>query len=250
MPEAITSVLATPGLGWLVLAVVVAGLVRGFSGFGGAMIYLPVAARWLSPFEAITTLAVMEMIGPLPNAVRALCESVLGDVARLVLGMVIALPIGISILALVAPEVFRYGVSISSFGLLALLIAGFRYRGVLSRGVIFGTGFLGGLSAGCVGLPGPPVIMLYMGADHPPRVIRSTLMLYLFMADLVMLATLWGFGHLVISAIGVGLLLGGPYMVGNLIGARIFRPEAERTYRAVAYMIIAASGLSGLPLWD
>lgn len=226
------------------------GVVRGFSGFGGAMIYLPVAARWLSPFEAITTLAVMEMIGPLPNVTRALRDAVGRDVVRLVAGMVIALPFGVAILALVAAEVFRYGVSVSSFTLLALLIGGVRYRGQLSRAIVYTAGLLGGFTAGCVGLPGPPVIMLYMSATQPPKVIRATLMLYLLLADVAMLATLWGFGHLVFSAIGLGFLLAVPYLLGNMMGARIFRPENERTFRAVAYMIIAVSGLSGLPLWD
>jgi hypothetical protein len=30
----------------------------------------------------------------------------------------------------------------------------------------------------------------------------------------------------------------------------MFRPEAERIYRWVAYLIIAGSAISGLPVWD
>ena len=48
----------------------------------------------------------------------------------------------------------------------------------------------------------------------------------------------------------LGVLLILPYMAGNLIGARFFRPEQEGIYRRVAYLLIAASALSGLPLWD
>ena len=67
MPEALAAALATPGLPWLAAAVFVAGMVRGFAGFGTAMVYLPVAGQILSPFEALTTLVVMDMIGPLPH---------------------------------------------------------------------------------------------------------------------------------------------------------------------------------------
>jgi len=247
MPDWLGSVLATPGLIWLILRVFVAGMVRGFSGFGTAMIYLPGAAQWLSPFAAITTLVTMEMIGPLPNIPRALREGHWRDVLRLGAGMALALPLGVWVLSKVAPEVFRYGLSFSALGLLVLLMAGVRYRGNLHRSMIYLTGGLGGFMAGVVGLPGPPIIMLYMAARHPTNVIRASIILYLFLADAAMLLVYALFGNLVFWAIGLGLVLAVPYLLGNMLGARIFRPEAERAYRLVAYAIIAFSAVSGLP---
>ena len=57
-------------------------------------------------------------------------------------------------------------------------------------------------------------------------------------------------GHLRLSAVALGVVLILPYTLGNWIGARIFRPEAERMYRIAAYVIIAISALHGLPIWD
>ena len=152
MPDALAALAGTPGLVWLIGAAVVAGLVRGFAGFGTAMIYLPVASQWLPPFEALTTLVVMDLIGPLPHVKRALRDGFPADVARLSLGMIVALPVGVYALSLVAPEVFRYGVSLVTLTLLVLLVGGVRYSGVLSRSMIYGTGAVGGLMAGSVGL--------------------------------------------------------------------------------------------------
>ncbi len=45
-------VIASEGFWMLVAVATVAGLVRGFSGFGTAMVYLPVAGQILTPFEA------------------------------------------------------------------------------------------------------------------------------------------------------------------------------------------------------
>ncbi len=249
MPDWLAPVLDTPGLGWLIAGVFVAGLVRGFSGFGTAMVYLPVAGTWLSPFEALTTLAVFEMIGPLPNIPRALRDGHPRDVLRLGLGMALALPVGVMLLGMVAPEVFRYGVSLAALGLLVLLVSGVRYHGVLGKRLIFGTGAMGGLLAGSVGLPGPPVIMLYMAAPHPAHVIRANITTYLLLADVALLAVLWLSGNLVLSALGLGALLAVPYLLGNVAGAAVFRPGYERVYRWTAYAIIAASALHGLPLW-
>lgn len=250
MPETLAAILATPGLLWLVLGASVAGVVRGFAGFGTAMIYLPVAGQFLAPFEALTTLICMDLIGPIPNLPRALRDGYPADVLRLATGMVLAVPLGVLVLSLVAPEVFRYGVSVIAIILLLLLIGGVRYIRRLSGPMIFATGGLGGFLAGCVGLPGPPVIMLYMAAPHPPQVIRANMIMYLLSADIVLLCVLALFGHLVPTAIGLGLLLALPYLLGNLIGAAIFRPEAAKIYRFVAYAIIATSAVMGLPFWD
>ena len=47
MPDAIATALGQPGLGWLFLAALVAGSVRGFAGFGTGMIFVPAAAQVL-----------------------------------------------------------------------------------------------------------------------------------------------------------------------------------------------------------
>lgn len=242
--------LATGDLLWLAAAALVAGIVRGFSGFGTAMIYLPVAGQILTPFETLTTLVAMDIVGPLPNVPRALRDGHPPDVIRLAIGLFVALPLGVWTLSIVEPEVFRYGVSIAAMILLVVLISGVRYRGALTPPLIYGTGAAGGFLCGSVGLPGPPVILLYMASPLPSQAVRANSTLYLILADAALLAMLWGFGHLVLSAVLIGLALIVPYMSGTVAGAALFRPGHERLYRTVAYLIIAASALSGLPLWD
>ncbi|MDU8945079.1 sulfite exporter TauE/SafE family protein [Ovoidimarina sediminis] len=227
-----------------------AGLVRGFSGFGTAMIYLPIAGQVLSPFAAITTLVLMDIVSPLPNAPRAWREGEPKDLIRLGTGFVIALPLGIWLLTQVPAEVFRYAVSGVALVLLLCLGLGLRYRGNLGRPMIFGTGLLSGITAGTAGLPGPPVILLYMTSARPSQVVRANTLLYLILSDTVILPTLALFGRLDGGAILLGLLMILPCGAGNILGARFFRPGHEGLYRRVAYALIALSAISGLPLWD
>lgn len=242
--------LATPDLIWLAGAALAAGLVRGFTGFGTAMVYLPMAGQFLSPFAAITTLVIMDLFGPLPNVPRALRDGHPGDVLRLTVGLAIAVPLGVGVLGLVAPEVFRYGVSLLALALLVCLMLGIRYRGVLTRPMIYLTGALGGFFGGSAGMAGPPVILLYMASTLPASAVRANTMLFLLLSDVVLLVMLWFFDRLVPAALLTGALMIVPYLTGNIIGARLFRPEQERIYRRVAYAVIAASALSGLPVWD
>ena len=52
------------GLYWLIFAAVVAGLVRGFSGFRTNLVFLPLSGQFLPPFWALLTLVMMNLIGP------------------------------------------------------------------------------------------------------------------------------------------------------------------------------------------
>ena len=209
--EAIFAAIASDGIWLLAITALVAGLVRGFAGFGTAMVYLPVAGQILPPFEALTTLMVMDLIGPLPNLPRAFRISDRLDILRLSLGALIAVPLGVLVLGLIEPAMFRYGVSLIAIALLILLISGFRYQGKLRPRMIFGTGAIGGFLAGSVGLPGPPVIMLYMASPHPVAVIRANIMVYLLLVDLVMIAVLQINGFF--GGLGAGL--------GGVVGAAL-----------------------------
>ncbi len=250
MPDALSLALATPGLGFLGLGAFFAGVVRGFTGFGTAMVYLPVAAQVLGPFEALTTLIVKDLVAPLIHVPRAIRDGHPADVMRLAVGAVFAVPLGVWVLSLVDPSIFRWGVSLVALSMLSVLIMGVRYRGKLTRPLIFATGAMGGFLAGCVGLPGPPIILLYMASSLPAQAIRANNMLYLILADVILLVVLWWSGFLVVSALAIGVLMIAPYLLGNWVGAQLFRPEAERVYRAVAYAIIAGSAILGMPVWD
>lgn len=240
----------TPGLLWLAGAALVAGLVRGFSGFGTAMIYLPVAAQVLSPIWAIVTLTIMELVGPMPNIPRAWRDGHRADLVRLAIGLTVVLPLGLALLAIIRPETYRYVLSGLSLALLVCLVLGLRWRGELRPPLVYGIGGFSGLSGGIAGLPGPPVILLYMASPHPANVIRANTMLHLFFFDWLLLVMIAMRGELGWTPVMIGAMLIVPNLVGNIVGGWLFRPAHEALYRWVAYVIIAASALSGLPLWD
>ena len=250
MTAALAAALGQEGLGWLLLGVTLAGLVRGFSGFGTAMVYLPFAGAFLPPVWALTTLVVMDVLGPLPNVPRALRDGEPRDVLRLTAGAMIGLPAGVALLVAVSPDAFRFAVSLISLALLALLALGVRYRGPMGGGLIVGTGAVGGVLGGIVGLAGPPVIMLYMASTRAVAAIRANILLYLVVMDVLMIGLYGLTGLLVLTPVLMGLMLAVPYLLANMAGAAMFRPERGRAYRAAAYTIIAVSAAGGLPLWD
>ncbi len=249
MPDVIHQAFQTEGLIWLVIAVFAAGLVRGFSGFGSAMIIMPAAAAVLSPVEALIFVSMAELLGPLPNLRDALRDGAPREVGRLMLGAILALPFGLWWLTRVDPQVFGWVVSLIVLSLLVLLMTGWRYRGTLTKKMTIGAGAIGGFMTGFSGIPGPPVIMLYMASTLPIKVIRANFLLYLLSIDLVFIPVLWANGLMVWPIVVLGLLVGLVNVAANALGALLFNPDAERVFRIVAYLIIAVSAILGLPLW-
>ncbi|MDP5335334.1 MAG: TSUP family transporter [Paracoccaceae bacterium] len=250
MPDALGAALAFDGLGWLIAGTLLAGFVRGFSGFGTALVFMPVAGQLMPPIWALTVLVVMDVFGPLPNLPRARRDGNPREVALLSIAMIIALPLGLMVLASIRPELFRYAVSTLALLVPILLLAGLRYRGPLSAPILLGTGGVSGFLGGVVGVPGPPVILLYLASTRLAAQVRANILIYLFVFDIVLIAVLALQDRLEAVPVILGLLLALPVMLANMAGAAIFRPERERHYRAAAYVIIAAAAISGLPVWD
>ncbi|MGV6804936.1 MAG: sulfite exporter TauE/SafE family protein [Ruegeria sp.] len=237
------------GLAVIVFAALLGGIVRGFSGFGTALIFLPVSTPYLGPFGALIALTCMDVFGPLPNLRRAWADVDRKDLLRLVLGCGLVLPFGLWILTRVEPEVFRYAVSLVTLLMLAVLTLGLRYTGEVRRAMVTAIGGAAGFLGGVAGIPGPAVILFYMSRPLPVSVIRATILLFLLSFDFLIFGYLAAFGQLTWAAVGLGLLLAIPNLVGNWIGGWMFRPEREKLYRGIAYSVIAVAALSGLPLW-
>ncbi len=250
MPEALQAVFATEGLIWLLCGVVAAGLVRGFAGFGSGMIIMATASSVLEPVAAVIFMMMAELIGPLPNLRAAWRDGAPRDVGRLMIGATLAVPPGIWLLSNFSGEAFGWVVSVTILILLVLLMSGWRYKGVLTPALTVGTGALGGFMCGFAGIPGPPVIMLYMSSRLPISVIRANFLLYLLAIDVVMIAVFWGSGLFIWEVAVLGLFAGIPNLIANIAGARLFDPNAEGVFRTVAYIVIAASAILGLPVWN
>jgi uncharacterized membrane protein YfcA len=250
MPEVLGHVLALDGLEWLILGTFVAGVVRGFTGFGTALVYLPIAGMFLPPIWALIVLVVMDVLGPLPTMPRAWRDGQPLAVSKMWLGMVLALPLGLMVLYAVRPEVFRYAVCIGSLLVPFLLSSGLRFHREPGTKMLFGTGVASGFLGGVAGVPGPPVILLYLASSRPTQVIRANISMYLVAFDLTLMVMFTLQDRMELTPVILGLCLVVPNMLGNLAGTAMFRPERQRIYRIVGYSVTIAAALAGLPLWD
>ena len=248
MPEILTTL--PDGLPWLALTVLLAGLVRGFSGFGTALVFVPVAARFLSPAEVVVTLLIIDLLGPMLLVPDALKKGEPREVSLLGLGALIGIPAGVWLLTRIDPLAFRWFASLAVLLLVAVLIGVWRYTVRTAKPMITGIGALSGLMGGFSGLSGPPIILLYLGGSNAPARIRANIILFFTVTEFVAAITLWLNDLLTMQSILLGLILAVPYTTATLTGSALFRRFGEAHFRNVAYVAIIASALTGLPIFD
>ncbi|QDL92364.1 sulfite exporter TauE/SafE family protein [Paroceanicella profunda] len=241
--------LATPQTAWLALFAVLAGVVRGFSGFGAALVFMPLGALIAEPRDLRVAFLVMNLFGPLPLMPDALRRADRREVLRLSLGAVVGVPLGIWLLMSVDPAGFRLLVALICLAALAAFLSGWRYRRTPGPAVKLATGFLAGIGGGFAGVAGPPVVLFYLGGQRGAVEIRSALFVFFYASTLLGAGVIAASGLLTVQSVALGLVLTVPHTLANMAGGRLFGLAGERDFRYAAYAIMGVAALLALPIY-
>lgn len=228
----------------------VAGTARGFSGFGGGLIFVPLASALTSPQAAAPVLLIIDgvmTLGMLPDAVRKANRREVGVVA---LGALVGVPTGTLLLALAPTLVLRWCITGIVLCLLAFLISGWRYHGKPKTVLSIGTGLVAGLFGGIAQLSGPPVVAYWLGGAIPAARVRANLVAYFAISTLITTITYVGAGLLTLDVLLISCVAGPAYGIGILFGSRLFGFADEQVFRRICLMLIAAAGIVSLPVFD
>jgi hypothetical protein len=246
---ALDTALATPGLAVLIGTMALAGLVRGFAGFGTSLIFVPVAGIYLPPAQMVALIMLTGLASSGALVPRAWREGDPREVGWLTGAACVTVPFGLWALARMEADLLRWIASLACAGTLAALVMGWRYRGTVGRPGLMaigaGAGFIGGLTA----LTGPLVILFYLAGSRAASVVRANTILFLAALDVVIVGLLSAQGRITSVTLWLAALLAAPYLVATLTGQRLFTPAREGLYRRLAYGVIGAAVLYGLPVW-
>ncbi len=238
------------GLYPLLICTFIAGMARGFSGFGAALILIPVGGSIVGPKIISPVLLVIDTIaaaGMLPAAWRAANRR---EVFTMASGALIGVPLGTAALALADPLILRWAITIVASLLLMLLVSGWRYHGQPRAPLTTGVGAIAGIFSGAAQLGGPPVVAYWLSGANDAAVIRSNLMLY-FVISSALTAVAYLIGGLFVEAVFALTLVILPLYAGGLyIGSRLFGLAKASTFRIICYVLIGASAVLGMPALD
>ena len=235
---------------FVAFAALIAGTARGFSGFGGALIFVPLASIAVGPKLAAALLLVIDgllTLGMLPNGWRVANRR---EVFTMAAGALIGVPLGTALLAFAPTLVVRWTICGIVFLLLAFLISGSRYHGTPKTYLTVGVGGLAGLFGGAAQMSGPPVVAYWLGGAFPPLSVRANLVLYFAVSSVISATSYLLAGILSLQVLLMACVVGPAYGLGLFAGARLFGFASETTFRWICFMLIACAGLISLPVFD
>ncbi|WP_338147752.1 sulfite exporter TauE/SafE family protein [Neoroseomonas terrae] len=231
------------------LVAAVAGLARGFSGFGAALIFIPLASALLGPRIAAPLLMLVDNVLAAPLVPAAWRQASRREVAMLTAGTLVGTPIGAWLLLHGDPLTLRWAMSGLALAMLALLVSGWRYQGKPSLPTSLGVGATAGLFSGAVQMGGPPVVAYWLGGAIPASRVRANIVLYFAASGLISAVVYLLGGLLTVEVVQQALVIGPAYGLGLLCGSRLFGLASERLFRSICFLLIAAAAVLGAPVW-
>jgi len=242
--------LVQPATWFLSAVVLVSGITRGFSGFGGALIFIPMTAALLGPRKAVAVFYLFDLVSATPYGFSYLPKCQWREVAPMAIAAIAMLPAGAWILKNADPLTLRWTLAIVVGIMLAVLITGWRYKGRPTPVTSAGVGLVAGLMGGATGVTGPVVIAYWLSSTAAAAIIRANIMVFYavasFSTDVVFF-----FSGLFTFDVAVYALISWPlYSIGLALGARFFKGTSDAHYRTAAYVLITFSLLASLPVFD
>ena len=219
-----------------------ASFVRGLTGFGMAILLVPILALALPPVEAVVLAnALSLMIGV--TEVRQLVRE--AERSAWVIGalVVVATPVGLYALSLTSADVARLVIALIAFSAFLAILLPRRGSAMPGRLVTGAVGVVSGLMTGYAGMPGPPVVPYYAGRDLPRSTIKASMLLvFVIAASAGLLSATWlGILHWELFAFALVMLP--VILIGNRLGLAVSGRISDPVWRATVGVVLAGAAV-------
>jgi len=234
----------------LVVAVFFASLVRTATGFGFALLAVPMMGLVLEPASAVGISLIFQVISGLPIALQSLTRWEARYALKLVGFALIGLLPGLLVLLVLPPVFARLMLVLSLLIALILIARKVTFKAELSLRQWALVGLCAGFMQGVAGASGPPILAA-LHADARITIEskrRIMAVFFIFAALLALPPILLDMPQTVIDWKLLVLLLGA-MLLGMLVGQRLFSLMSAAAFRqATVALLILSFGLACYPL--
>jgi uncharacterized membrane protein YfcA len=240
----------TPAFWVTLTAALAAALVRGFAGFGAALIFVPVASAAYGPTVAAPTLLLVDFVLTFPFFLGGVRRCRWPTVLPTAIAAMLLSPLGAWALAVGDRTALRWAISVAILLLVALMASGWRYRSEPTVPVSAGIGAIAGFLGGFAQISGPPVIALWVSGPLPAAIIRANMFVFFTVITLASFTAYWVNGLFTGEVLRLSLAVAPAFGLALFVGGRIFGRTAGAGYRPLAYAAVALAAITSLPLFD
>jgi uncharacterized membrane protein YfcA len=218
-------------------------LVQTLSGFGFAIMVMPLATLALGIQTAAPLIAMTGLVVYGINVVRYRRAVNLGELARLAVASALGVPVGIWLLSNVSETLVRQilGFVLAAYALYALLRpATARLR---SQRWAYPAGFFAGCLGGAYNTPGPPAIVYGSLRQWPKDEFRAVLQTLFFCNAVLVVAAHLVAGHVTTQVATLFAWAVPALLLGIVVGSQLDRRVNQARFRTLVTVMILILGL-------
>jgi uncharacterized membrane protein YfcA len=224
--------------------VLIASVLRSFTGFGFALAAVPVFSMFLPPAEAVvlsSSLALAIGLLSLPSYWGVVSVR---EMAPLVSMSLLGTMLGAAVLTGLSVALFQLWVGFSVLFACIGITLSRPARPWNSRFLTCATGLLSGLMNGALAIPGPPMIIYAMLTEFEPRRSRALLMTFFLVSAFLALVSYTVAGMVNLQTLLYFALAFPMLYLGDKLGTGLFLRFGDAFYRRVALFGLAAIGVA------
>jgi uncharacterized protein len=230
MADVVPSAMSGAAVGYALLCVFGAAVVRGFSGFGFSLLAITAISLVVPPVVVVPSIFLMEVAASLhllPSVWREVHWRAIG---LLLAGCLVATPLGVWLLATVPAPPMQMALGLVVLVAAVLLARGYALHAMPGRAATLATGAASGLLNGAFGIGGPPVILFFFASPAGAAAGRASVIAYFLGTDLIGLGFMLRQGLIGAPQLWLALAFVPALVAGVWLGARGFRGTDQATF--------------------
>jgi uncharacterized protein len=229
-----------------ILSALLAGIVSGMTGFGLALISVPLLLFVYEPRTVVVITAVLSVVINFAVVWDSWRDADRRVVIALLPPAFVGVVAGAELLRVVDPDYIRLVVGIVVVFSALLLLRDIRLPGAQTRWGAVVAGSASGALSTSTGLAGPPIVLLLASRGFPKRVFRGSSALYFLVMSLLGLAVLLFRGLLEAGDVPLTLALVPAAFLGKFIGTALLKKVSEKAFRVVSLGLVILTGALGV----
>jgi uncharacterized protein len=223
-----------------------AAYVRGISGFGMAIILVPLLGMIIRPDQAVILAIFLQvLIGPV-GIRQSIASSEKPSTLIIAAAAVVATPFGMWLLSHTPQSAARIAIAAIALAAFLLVIMPKRKHDRPGQAITIATGLTAGVLTGFAAMPGPPIVPYYLQNGITPQTARASMMTVFFATAITgsLCALISGLGSFAMAALAVLLFI--PMLIGNWLGGKAFGKINPALWRSGVALLLALAALSAV----
>jgi len=226
--------------------ILLAGIVRGFVGFGASLIIVMTASVILGPRSAVaiaTLSGLPSMLQLLPIAIKKADRDF---VIPFGLAAMIAAPFGTWLLVSIEPIFMKIGISVTVMCMVLMLYKDVKISAHSNKKFLISVGIGAGLIQGSAGIGGPPAVAVALSKPGTTEEQRANVIGAVTALGICGIIPLWYHNLFTIQVIVTSVVFFPIYVASTWVGTRFFVKYGQSYFRNFSLIILTIISLATL----